>query len=99
MSANYVRRTGAFTGTGAEITLIGAKVGFRPSYVRIANETGPVLEWFDSMDPGTALKRNEAGASTFLTTEGVTPLDQGFSLGAAADVNVADEQLYFFALG
>lgn len=103
MSANYIRKTGAFLATNAAISLGGDKVGFKPSYVKITNEAnGAYLEWYDSMGPDTGMLDDGAGGSrTFLSADGLTPTSAGFDLAAGiAEINDnAGEMLHFFALG
>jgi len=101
MSANYIRKTGNFKATNAVLEIKGDMVGFRPSYVKIVNESNAAqFEWFDGMGDDTGVKTNAAGAVTVLTADGMTQLDTGFSLAAVADINDSSgESLTFFALG
>lgn len=92
--------TGALTGQGAAFDV--TKVGFRPRMVKVWNTAagGLVkLEWNDAMPEGSGFKqKNDAAAqNSFLTADGITPLANGFTLGADADVNAAGEQLYYEA--
>lgn len=102
MSANYIRKTGAFLATEEVISLGGDKVGFKPSYVKITNEAnGAFLEWYDSMGDDSGMLGAAAGTVSFLSADGLTPTSQGFDLAASiADINdTAGEMLHFFALG
>ncbi|GAG44729.1 unnamed protein product [marine sediment metagenome] len=86
---------GSFLGTGAALTV--KTPGFRPRYVRIVNGTGPNAEWFESMADDTAVKHAQTGATTLLTSDGITPLADGFGVGADADLNAAGEVVHFMA--
>lgn len=84
---------GSFIGTGADIDIRG-EVGFRPRSVRIINEGGgpDEGEWLDAMADGSVFKRLAAGALSLVTGgNGITPLADGFRLGADADLNVDGE--------
>lgn len=74
--------------------------GFKPRYVRVVNVTSrDMLEWFEGMDDASAIKSVAAGTRTLITTLGITPLDDGFTVGLDADVNVINEQLSWIAQG
>ncbi len=88
--------TGKVVGTGSLLSV--RTIGFRPSRVELVNETGLVsAEWQDSMADGDMYKRVTGGTLSKVTTDGVTPLSDGFSLGADADVNVSDEEVHWAA--
>lgn len=88
---------GSFVGTGALVTI--NKVGFRPAHVRLFNvNSDDQAEWIEGMADGTMVKRLKAGgASLIASPNGITPLANGFSLGADADINVAGEVVHFIA--
>jgi len=88
---------GAVLGTGADLDV--KTVGFRPKKVELYNETGLVSAvWTSSMADGLALKRVTAGTASMTGAGvGVTPLADGFRLGADADLNVADEKVHWVA--
>ena len=87
---------GGALGTGADLDI--RSVGFRPRSVEILNmDSGDQLTWFEPMPDAGGLKRQTAGTAVVLTTTGVTPLADGFRLGADADVNVAGETVHFKA--
>jgi hypothetical protein len=89
---------GSFLGTGAALNI--RTVGFRPRLVRVVNvESGGKvrLEWFKDMADAAAVKTAAAGTITVLTTNGITPLSDGFTLGADTDVNVDGELCHFEA--
>lgn len=96
----------AMEGTGAAIDV---SCGFVPAYVRVVNfesATTEQLEWFRGMTDAHALKTvGTTGVGTRITSNGITPLgdaasdttEQGFRIGADADVNVAGESIMIFA--
>lgn len=87
---------GSFVGTGSSLDV--ETVGFKPRYVRIVNVTDPgTLEWFDSMADDAGAKHVDATGTT-LSANGITPTDEGFTLGADADMNVSGEVCHFVAL-
>ncbi len=92
--------TGSLLGTGASRDV--KTVGFRPKKVVVTNITGSSeaqLEWTDAMPDASAVKTAAAGTRTFITTLGITPLADGFTLGADTDVNVDTEKVYWEAWG
>ncbi|MGD9749400.1 MAG: hypothetical protein AB7W59_00230 [Acidimicrobiia bacterium] len=94
-----VQRTvrGAFTGTGAELQV--RTVGFRPRAVKLVNRGGlATAEWQEGMPDASMSKRVTAGTMTFPTSDGITPLSDGFQLGADTDMNVAGELVYYEAV-
>jgi hypothetical protein len=88
--------TGALTGTGALIEC--RKVGFRPGNVKLICEDGLCgAEWTDTMADGECLKRITDGTMSKVTSTGITPLSDGFSLGADTDLNVDGEVIHYIA--
>jgi hypothetical protein len=74
--------------------------GFTPRYVRIVNETsGDVIEWFEGMADAEGYKRVAAGTGALVTSNGITPLANGFTVGLDTDINVISEQLSYIAIG
>lgn len=74
--------------------------GFTPRWVRVVNETsGDMYEWYDGMASAEAIKTVAAGTRSIITTLGITPLTDGFTVGLDTDVNVINEQLSWVALG
>ena len=94
-------------GTGAAIAV---KCGFVPAYVRVTNiESATIeqLEWYRGMGAGHAIKTvTGTVARTKITSNGITPdgelvtdtVEQGFTIGADADVNVAGETIVIIAM-
>ncbi len=88
--------TGAAYGTGAAKSI--RTVGFRPQKVEVFNQSGLChAVWTESMADASAMKTVTAGTITFITSNGVTPLSDGFTLGADTDLNVADELFHWVA--
>jgi hypothetical protein len=87
---------GAFTGTGATITV--GVLGFRPGTVKLINRGGLAkAEWNDAMPDASMSKTVTDGTQSFVTTLGVTPTSAGFQVGADTDMNVAGELVYWEA--
>lgn len=89
------------TGTVAAYTFT---LGFIPRYVRLLNITGGViLEWVEGMTDAHGVKVKDNGDGTadliLLTSNGVTPTDDGFTMGLDTDLNVTSEQVYGVAFG
>ena len=92
---------GSFVGTGSAKDVL--TIGFRPRSVRIYNVSGNCqAAWLDSMADGSCQKVVDSGAGTsdvsFITSNGITPLANGFRLGADTDLNVATEIVHFEAM-
>jgi hypothetical protein len=84
------------TGTVAAYTFV---LGFKPRYVKVDNITSrDGLEWFEGMADAHALKTVAAGTRTAITSNGITPTEDGFTLGLDTDVNVTSEQVSFVAI-
>ena len=85
------------TGTAAAFTIT---LGFQPKYVRVENETSrDGYEWFEGMADAEAIKHVAAGTRTIITTLGITPVVNGFTVGLDTDVNVTSEQISWIAMG
>ncbi|PNX52104.1 MAG: hypothetical protein BV456_00735 [Thermoplasmata archaeon M8B2D] len=97
MSSGVTRSmSGSFVGTAATVSI--RTLNFRPKFVKIINATGVCFaEWCSSMPDASAMKTVTAGTTSYITTLGITPLSNGFSLGADTDLNVAAETVYWFA--
>jgi hypothetical protein len=96
-SGVQLSKNGAVTGTGANLDV--TTVGFKPRRVELVNEGGLVTaEWTDSMTEGRGFKRVTAGDMTQIGAGlGITPLSNGFRIGADTDVNVASEKIHWTA--
>lgn len=105
-------KTGKVTGTGAQI-----KIGiceFTPRKVVLRNiSSGDEMVWDDTMAADAGFKRLAAGASSYVTTGGVTAVSQdvlsppvggtpqdpgrGFLIGTDADINAVGEIIHWEA--
>jgi len=95
--------------TGTYITDVTAAAhdvncGFQPKHVTVYNETSrDSIEWNDTMADAEGFKRVAAGTGTFITSLGITPLDngttKGFRIGLDTDINVTNEQVSWVARG
>ena len=84
-------------GTGAALSFT---CGFKPKYVKVINVAAGglcTLEHVDTMAAASGFKGITAGTKTFITSNGITLTDTGFTLGADADVNVNGEALHVIA--
>lgn len=90
--------TGTVSVTPAQITC-----GFQPRYVKVVNltaSTGLVMvEWFEGMSAGTALKTDINGGMSIISTLGITVSARGFLIGLDTDLLVTSEQLSWVAMG
>lgn len=86
--------SGSFVSNGAAKSV---KVpGFKPRYVKVVNgASGASLEWFDGMPDDSALKTPADGNVAMTSSAGITPLDDGFTLGADAAVNNSGDVVYY----
>ena len=90
-------KVGAYIGTGSALSI--ETIGWRPRHVRLFNaDDASFMEWFDTMDDDSVAKQ-KAGTSSLVTSGGVTPTDVGFNVGTDADLNTADEQVHYLAIG
>jgi len=95
--SDRVTHTGSFYGTGASLNV--TKLGFRPRAVTLLNKDGLCrLEWTKDMADASGVKTVTDGTISFITSNGITPLANGFTLGADTDVNVADELVHYVAV-
>lgn len=97
MSSGVSRvKVGSFYGTGADLNI--RTVTFRPKVVKITNLGGLATAlWVKGMADDSAVKEVTAGTKSAITSNGITPLSDGFSLGADTDLNVSGELVYFEA--
>lgn len=98
MATSTMMATGTFLAKNAEVSVRGDKVGFLPRTVRIYNEAGGVLFWSSDMADGAALTWGTTGTFANVTSDGVTPLHDGFTLGVVSDINDADGEVCYFVV-
>ncbi len=85
------------TGTAAAFNIT---CGFKPRYVMVVNTSAAEkMEWFEGMADASAMKTVTAGTFTIITSLGITPLANGFTVGLDTDVNATSEQISWVALG
>lgn len=87
---------GSVFGTGADLEV--HTVGFRPGHVRvwqIENSAKAQGEWVEGMADDSMAK--VVAAADFVTTNGITPLADGFALGADTDINVSGKKIVWEA--
>jgi hypothetical protein len=83
-------------GTGSALNV--RTVGFRPRTVVLHNVDGTARAfWQDTMADAAGWKVVTAGTQSYMTADGITPLSDGFQLGADSDLNVAGEVVHWEA--
>lgn len=93
------RALGRYIDTGT-VAAFDLDIGFKPRYVRVINTTSrDMYEWFEGMADASAIKTVAAGTRTLITSNGITPLENGFTVGLDTDVVVTSEQLSWLAEG
>lgn len=98
MSGGTRIKTGAYIGTGALLNV--RTVGFRPKKVELLNEDGLVAAfWTDSMADDSAHKiiNHDTAQNAVITSNGIIPLSDGFSVGTDADLNTDTEKVHWVA--
>ena len=88
---------GFFTGTGA-VLKVTSRIGFKPRKIELPNiSADPAFGvWYEGMPDDSVIKQ-KAGTTTNATTNGITPEDDGFTIGTDADLNVDGEQVAYTA--
>lgn len=71
--------------------------GFRPRKVTVQSTNGAMFFWQDTMPNASAFKTLANGTRTYVTSNGITPLDGGFTLGADAQVNASGQTVHVVA--
>ena len=83
-------RVGSVNGTGANLDV--KTIGFKPRVVVINNIAGLCMgKWVEGMADATAIKTVTDGTISLAATLGITPLSNGFRIGADTDLNVDGE--------
>lgn len=72
-------------------------VDYRPSKVEIFNDQGDSAVWTSEMPDDSMHLRVAGGTGTLETSDGVTPLANGFSIGANGDINASTQTSYWVA--
>jgi hypothetical protein len=85
------------TGTVAAFTIT---LGFKPRHIKVANVTsGDMVEWFEGMADASGIKSVAAGTRSLITSNGITPTADGFTVGLDTDICYTSEQLSWVAEG
>lgn len=72
--------TGKYSDDAASPAAAVIETGFRPRYVEVVDSTtGVLLEWYDGLGNGAAIKTTNAGARSKVSSGGITVEDRGFS--------------------
>lgn len=87
---------GAFIATGSAITI--AKVGFKPRLVLLINVDDPGLAVHIEGMPAAAAFIHTDATSSYVTSNGVTLTDTGFTVGTDANLNTDGEQVFYMAI-
>ena len=95
MASGVQRLAGTFIATGALQSVL--TVQWRPKKVTVYNRTtGITLEWNEAFEDASGKKTLAAGTVSFVTTGGITPVSNGFTLGTDS-VNTAAAVCYWEA--
>lgn len=91
--------TGQLAGTGSAITVIA---GFKPLSIKIYNRTQNAQGmWNATMPDASAQLVVDSGSGTtdlsFVTSAGITPSFNGFTIGTNASLNTASDVIYWEA--
>lgn len=85
------------TGTVAARTFT---IGFKPRYVHVFNETDRIEEeWFEGMADAEGLLRIADGTGSIITSDGITPTDNGFTFGLNGTIYITSKQYSILCLG
>jgi hypothetical protein len=100
MSAGTRKVCGTVVGTGSAIDV--KTVGFRPRSVCLRNTSGNCVgNWQHTMPDAAMQKIVDSGSGTtdisYVTSNGVTPLNNGFTIGADGDLNASTEVIHWEA--
>lgn len=88
--------TGGYVGTGVAFDV---SVGFKPKYVQIVNISDPAIVHHNDMMPDAAFMSQEDGATAYTTSNGITLLDDGFTVGTDAQINTSGDTCHYLAIG
>jgi len=91
---------GSVYGTGSAINV--TTLSFRPRLVRLFNLGGNAQAYWNREMPDAAMQKVvDSGVGTsdisYVTSNGITPLSNGFTIGADADLNASAELLVWEA--
>lgn len=86
---------GTLVGTGALLT---QECTFKPDRIVLRNDNGIMLEWNRSLPAGYAHKTIANGTRSLVTSNGITPVAGGFTLGTDS-INGNGETIRFEIFG
>lgn len=99
MSSGVARvMTGSYIGTGVAFNV--DTVGFRPKMVQLFNASGLTMStWTNTMADASVYKvfNHATVQNAFATTNGITPRNNGFTVGTDADINTDTEVVHWVA--
>lgn len=87
-------RTGTYTGTGAAKTVV---VGHKPKKVLIFNASDPAIAVHLDTMAAASFMSQEDGSTAFVTSQGVTLTDTGFTVGTNAQINASGDTIHWEA--
>jgi hypothetical protein len=86
-------KSGAVNSTGAAQEVI---CGFKPRTVKLFLSGGASGFWNDDMADETTYRRIIAGTGSLITSDGITPTEKGFTLGADSLLNPSTSEVVYF---
>lgn len=99
--SQYIRTSGAVLTTNA---VINVNVGFKPAWVNLLNRNRVVEGyWWASMPDDAMVKRSGAANPAYITSSGISQLDDGtnlgFKIGPDAQMNPTGSDELFWHVG
>jgi len=87
---------GSITGTGSAITVT---IGFKPGVVFLHNETDEgTLWWTNTLADGYGYRSiGSSGIESLISSNGVTPFQEGFIFGADSEMNDSSDEIHWIA--
>lgn len=86
-------KSGSELSTNAALKVI---TGFKPRAVWLKLADGAEGYWNSDMADASAFKRITAGTGSLVTSNGITPDDDGFTIGADANINPATATVIYY---
>jgi len=89
-------KSGTLTGTGSAITVT---IGFKPGVVFLYNATDPgTLWWTKNLADAYGYRSvGSTGIETVISSNGITPFQEGFVFGADSEMNESSDVIYWIA--
>lgn len=95
-SSNYV--TGSYVGTGTAFDIKNEKLGFKPSKITVFRKDTrqDQCEWIEGMaDASLFLDKGDDGVRSLVSSNGLTPLDDGFTVGTHVGINNSGDTYFY----